>query len=330
MRILVAGGTGAVGRRLVPLLVTRGHRVAVTTRTPSKSDLVRTMGADPIVADGLDRQAVERAVDAARPEVIVHQMTSLAKLRNPKHFDRAFARTNRLRIEGTRHLIDAALALGVRRLVAQSYTGWPNTREGGPIKVEDDPLDAKPPRTMRKTLEAIRTLEHYVRGCSGLEGVVLRYGSFYGPGTPFGPGGEVYESIRRGRFPIVGRGSGVWSFVHIDDVAVATAVAVEDDPTGVFNIVDDEPAEVAVWLRELAFLFAAPRPRRMPVWLARFLIGDAGVSLMTEVRGASNAKAKRVLRWQPQYPSWRDGFRWELVAQRRHDWPEPSATRLGA
>jgi nucleoside-diphosphate-sugar epimerase len=330
MKILVAGGTGAVGRRLVPLLVSRGHSVAATTHTPARSDLVRTLGAEPILADGLDRHAVERAVEAARPEVIVHEMTSLANLRNPKHFDRVFARTNRLRIDGTRYLIEAARALGVRRLVAQSYTGWPYAREGGPIKVEDDPLDATPPRTMRKTLEAIRTLEHYVRSFSGLEGVVLRYGSFYGPGTPFAPGGEVYESIRRRRFPVVGCGTGIWSFVHIDDVAIATAIAAEGGPTGVFNIVDDEPAEVAVWLPELAFLFAARPPRRVPVWLARLLIGDAGVSLMTEVRGASNAKAKRVLGWQPLYPSWRDGFRWERLAHRREDWPTPAATRLGA
>jgi nucleoside-diphosphate-sugar epimerase len=293
----------------VPLLVSRGHTVSATTRTPSKTDLIRTMGAEPIVADGLDRSAVERAVDTARPEVIVHQMTSLSRLRNPKHFDRVFARTNRLRTEGTRHLIAAGLAAGVRRLVAQSYTGWPNAREGGPIKSEDDPLDRTPPRHMRKTLEAIRSLEHDVWMASGLEGVVLRYGAFYGPGTPLGPGGEVYERIHRRQFPLVGRGSGVWSFVHIDDAALATAIAVEGQPTGIFNIVDDEPAEVALWLPELAFALGTPPPRRMPVWLARFAIGEVGVSLMTRVRGASNAKAKGVLGWQPLYPSWRDGFR---------------------
>lgn len=330
MKILVAGGTGAVGRRLVPLLVTRGHSVAATTRTASKRGLIRTMGADPIVADGLDPQAVERAVDEARPEVIVHQMTSLQQQRNPKHFDRIFARTNRLRAEGTRYLIDAARALGVRRLVAQSYAGWPNARDGEPIKSEDAPLDATPPRAMRRTLEAIRTLEHQVRSAGDLEGTVLRYGSFYGPGTAFGPGGEVYESIRRRRFPIVGRGSGIWSFVHVDDVAIATAIAVEGGPTGVFNIVDDEPTEVAVWLPELAFLFGAPPPRHVSVWLARLFIGDAGISLMTEVRGASNEKAKRVLGWQPLHPSWRHGFRWELAAHRRPEWPKPAATRLGA
>ena len=309
MKILVAGGTGAVARRLVPLLVARGHTVAATTRTPSKGDLIRTMGAEPIVADGLDPGAVERAVDAARPEAIVHQMTSLKRLQNPKHFDRVFALTNRLRTEGTRYLIAAGLAAGVRRLVAQSYTGWPNAREGGPIKSEDDPLDRTPPRTMRESLDAIRMLEHHVQLASGLEGVVLRYGAFYGPGTPFGPGGAVYERIRQRRFPLVGSGSGVWSFVHIDDVALATAIAVEGRPTGVFNIVDDAPAEVGVWLPELAFLLGAPSPRRVPVWLARLAIGDAGVSLMTQVRGASNAKARGVLGWQPMYPNWRDGFR---------------------
>jgi len=308
MKVFVAGGTGAVGSRLVPLLVNRGHDVVATTRSADKIPALRAMGADAVVVDGLDRHAIEAAVRAAGPEAISHQMTALASMRSLKHFDREFALTNRLRAEGSQYLVAAAVAVGVRRLVAQSYTGWPNPREGGRVKTEDDGLDPAPPRSMCATLDAIRTLERTVMTAKGINPIVLRYGSFYGPGTPVGPGGEIFEAVRRRRFPIVGRGTGVWSFVHIDDVALATAMALEGGPPGVYNIVDDDPAEVSVWLPELARVIDARSPARVPEWIAQLMIGRAGVSVMTSIRGSSNAKARRLLTWRPLYPTWRDGF----------------------
>jgi nucleoside-diphosphate-sugar epimerase len=313
MNVLVAGGTGAVGRRLLPLLISRGHRVIATTSSGAKLNALSALGAEPVVMNGLDREAVDRVVLSVRPDALIHQMTSLASMASLRRFDREFALTNRLRTEGTRHLVAAAHAAGVRRLVAQSYTGWPNERQGGRVKSEDDALDAAPPRSMRETLDAIRNLEHQVL-TAPMRGIVLRYGSFYGPGCPLGPGGAVYESVRKRQLPVVGNGAGVWSFVNIDDVALATALATERLDTGIFNIVDDEPVEVAEWLPELARILGSPPPRHVPVWLARFAIGEAGVSMMTSIRGSSNAKARRELGWQPRYPSWREGFRQALHA----------------
>lgn len=309
MNVFVAGATGAVGKRLVPLLVSAGHRVVGTTRTSSKMDALRAAGAEPVLLDGLDEAAVMRAVASARPDVIVHQMTALASMRSLKNFDEEFVITNRLRTAGTEYLLAAARAAGTRRFVAQSYSGWPNIREGGRVKTEEDPLDPSPPRAMAQTLAAIRRLEATVPGAPGITGMVLRYGSLYGPGTSIGPGGEVVTMVRQRKFPIVGGGAGVWSFTHIDDAAKATRLAVEQGPAGVYNIVDDEPAEVSVWLPELARAAGARPPYRLPAWLGRLVIGETGVSIMTTVRGSSNAKAKRVLGWQPVYPSWRDGFR---------------------
>jgi nucleoside-diphosphate-sugar epimerase len=308
VRILVAGASGAVGQRLLPLLVRAGHDVFGTTRSSAKTNLIEKLGAHPVVMDALDRQAVLQAVTSTRPQVIVHQMTSLARMRNLKKFDAEFAATNRLRTEGTTHLIEASEPAGVERLVVQSFTGWPYAREGGRIKDEDDPLDPHPPEAMQRTLEAIRRLEAAVLGARTLNGIVLRYGYFYGPGTSIAPESDTGRAILRRQLPVVGTGSGVWSFIHIDDVAQATALAIAGAPSGLYNIVDDEPADVAVWLPALARAFGAKPPRHVPVWLARWLIGDAGVSLMTGVRGASNAKAKRVLSWQPRYATWRDGF----------------------
>jgi 2-alkyl-3-oxoalkanoate reductase len=313
MRIFVAGATGVVGKRFVPLLVRRGHQVVASTRASDKVEAIRGLGAEAVIVDALDRDAVVRAVRAARPDVIVHQMTALARMKSLKQFDREFALTNRLRTEGTDYLLEAARAAGVRRLVVQSYTGWPNIREGGRVKTEQDPLDPHPPDNMRQTLAAIRQLEQKVPAAADIEGIVLRYGSFYGPGTAFDRGGDIFEAVRRRQFPLVGGGSGVWSFSHMDDVAMATALAAEADgntvPRGVYNIVDDDPAEVSTWLPEFARIIGAKPPRRLPAWLARFVIGDVGVSMMTQIRGSSNALAKRVLNWQPAYPSWRDGFR---------------------
>ena len=308
MKIFVAGATGAVGKRLVPLLISKGHQVVASTQTAGKTAALRALGAEAIVLDGLNRNAVIDAAVAARPEAIVHQMTALASMRSLKNFDEEFAVTNRLRTEGTEHLIAAAQAAGTRKLVVQSYTGWPNTRTGGPVKTEDDPLDPNPPKRMSRSLAAMRELERLVASANGIQGTVLRYGNFYGPGTSFAPDGEITRMVRRRQFPIIGSGAGIWSFIHMDDTASATLAAIESDASGVFNIVDDEPAAVSVWLPELAKTIGAKPPRRIPAWLGRLVMGESGVSMMTQSRGSSNAKAKRVLSWQPIYPSWRQGF----------------------
>jgi nucleoside-diphosphate-sugar epimerase len=312
MRIFIAGATGAVGRRLVPLLFQGGHQVTAMTRTAGKAAGLRAAGADPVVADALDREAVLAAVTAARPEVVVHELTDLAGMRDFRKVDEGFAATNRLRTEGTDHLVAAARAAGARRFVAQSFAGWPFPRTGGPVKTEDDPLDPDPPAALRPTLDAIRHLEAAVLGAPGLEGVVLRYGGFYGPGTSAGDGGFMLDDLRRRRFPLVGGGTGVWSFVHIDDAAAATAAAVERGGPGIYQIVDDDPAPVSAWLPALAAAIGAPPPRRVPAWAARLLASEHGVVLMTQVRGASNAKARRELGWRPAHPSWREGFRTAL------------------
>jgi nucleoside-diphosphate-sugar epimerase len=309
MRVFLAGATGAIGRRLIQVLVRADHSVVGMTRSPENADAIRAAGAEPVVADALNENAVMAAVRQAEPEVVVHQLTAIPPNTNPRKFDREFELTNRLRTEGTDHLLAAARAAGARRFVAQSFAGWPHAREGGLVKTEEDPLDPSPPKAMRRTLEAIRYLEGAVVGAEELEGLVLRYGSFYGPGTSLGEGGVHWEMIRRRRFPIVGRGTGVWSFIHIDDAATATLAAIERGAPGVYNIVDDEPAPVAEWLPALAAAVGAKPPRHVPTWLARLAVGEPGVVLMTEIRGASNAKAKRELDWQPAYVSWRDGFR---------------------
>jgi nucleoside-diphosphate-sugar epimerase len=306
MRVFVAGATGAVGTRLVPALVEAGHSVVGMTRSPEKAVAVRSAGAEPVVADALDREAVTEAVRSAEPEAVVHQLTALPSKFNARKVDRLFATTNRLRTEGTDHLLAAAQAAGARRFVAQSFAGWPYARVGGPVKTEDDPLDPDPPAAMRGTVEAIRHLERAVLGADGVEGIVLRYGGFYGPGTGLG---AMLDEVRRRRFPIVGKGTGMWSFVHMEDVAGATLAAVERGAPGVYNVVDDEPAPVSEWLPYLAEAIGAKPPRRVPAFVGRLVAGEAAVSLMTQARGASNEKAKRELGWQPIYPSWREGFR---------------------
>jgi nucleoside-diphosphate-sugar epimerase len=315
MKIFLVGATGAIGRRLVPLLAASGHQVVATTRTLAKAESLGASGIEPIVLDALNREAVFKAIAATRPDIVVHQATALSRLRNLKRFDQEFKLTNRLRTEGTAHLLEAAKAAGVRRFLAQSYTGWPNAREGGPVKTEDDPLDSAPPKQMRRTLEAIRYLENAVLHSSTIGGIVLRYGSFYGPGTSLSPGGDIVELVRRRRLPVFGSGAGIWSFTHIDDAANATRLAIERGSSGIFNIVDDEPAKVSVWLPELAQVIGARPPYTVPVWLGRLAIGEAGVHMMTKARGSSNLKAKRALNWQPMYPSWRDGFRRGLAAE---------------
>jgi 2-alkyl-3-oxoalkanoate reductase len=310
MKIFVAGATGVLGRALVPQLVARGHEVVGMTRSASKQDLVRSLGARPVVADALDPDAVAQAVASAEPELIMHQLTALSGDLDIRHIDRAFATTNRLRTEGTDHLLAAGRAVGVRRFVAQSYAGWPAARTGGPVKGEDAPFDAEPPKQLRAMLDAIRYLEEAVTGARWLEGVVLRYGGFYGPGTTLSadPTASHSAAILKRQFPVVGDGGGVWSFVHIDDAATATAIAAERGERGIYNVVDDEPAPTRDWMPELARALGAKPPRRVPRWLGRLLAGEAAAVMMTEVRGASNEKAKREFGWKPRYASWRQGF----------------------
>ncbi|MCC9076091.1 NAD(P)-dependent oxidoreductase [Litorilinea aerophila] len=309
MRIFVAGSTGALGKALVPLLLEHGYEVIALTRSAEKARALATLGAQPSIADPLDRDALTAAVRQAEPEVIVHQLTALADATgNFKRFDQEFALTNRLRTEVTDTLLAAARLVGARRFIVQSYCGWPFARVGGPVKTEEDPLDPNPPASFRQTLAAIRYLEDAVCNATDVEALALRYGMFYGPGTGIAQDGRLVELVRKRRFPIVGNGAGIWSFIHIEDAARATVAAITHGSPGIYNIVDDEPAPVAVWLPFLANAVGAKPPRKVPVWLARLLIGAGGVSMMTKIRGGSNAKAKRELRWQPIYPSWRRGF----------------------
>ena len=306
MRVLVAGATGAIGRQLVPRLVAAGHEVHAMTRSTSKQAMLSGLGALPLVADALDPDQVAQAVARARPEVIVHELTAITGM-DTRHFDRDFAVTNRLRTEGTDNLLAAGQAIGIRRFVAQSFFAF-YARSGGTVKSEDEPTDPTPAREMRETAAAIRHLEDAVLAASWTEGVVLRYGGFYGPGTAMAPGGWSSEAVRRRRFPIVGDGRGVWSFIHVADAADATVAAVEHGRRGIYNIVDDDPAPVAEWLPALAQELGAKQPMRIPRFVARLVAGETGVVMMTELRGASNAKAKRELGWSPRHPSWRDGL----------------------
>ncbi|GAA4563881.1 NAD(P)-dependent oxidoreductase [Micromonospora coerulea] len=310
MRVFVAGGTGVLGRRLVPQLVARGHQVTATTTSAAKLGLLQQLGAEAAVMDGLDAMSVGEAVAAARPDAIVHQMTAISPVHagkpDIKHIDRWFAGTIRLRTEGTDHLLAAAEAAGVSHFVAQSYANWNGIRQGGWVKTEEDPLDPETGTVMRKGAEAIRHLEEVVLRAGG---AVLRYGGLYGPGAT----DDQVELVRKRQFPLVGGGTGYGSWVHLDDAASATVLAVEQRARGVFNIVDDEPAPASEWLPYLAACAGAKRPMRVPKWLARLLAGEAAVIMMTEGRGFSKAKAKRELGWELRYPSWRQGFKEELA-----------------
>jgi nucleoside-diphosphate-sugar epimerase len=308
MRVFVAGATGAIGKQLVPRLVAAGHEVYGMTRSESKQAMLYDLGAVPVIADALDPDQVADAVARARPEVIVHQLTAIGAL-DLRHFDRDFALTNRLRTEGTDYLLSAGQNVGVRRFVAQAVAGYgAYARTGGPVKSEEDPLARTPARGMHETLAAIRHLEEAVLGARWTEGIVLRYGAFYGPGTSLTPGGEQFELVRRRKFPLVGDGGGVWSFIHVADAAEATVAAVERGSRGVYNVVDDDPALVAEWLPALAQTLGGKKPMRVPRFVGRLFAGETGVMMMTEIRGASNAKAKRDLGWQPKHASWRQGF----------------------
>jgi nucleoside-diphosphate-sugar epimerase len=300
MRVFVAGASGAIGSRLVPQLIERGHEVIGTSRSPANAERVRALGAEPIVLDLLDPRAVRKAVLESEPDAIVHQATALADVRFSRNLDRSFAQTNRLRTEGTDALLAAAREAGVRRFLAQSFASFRYAREGATVKTEDDPLDATPVPTMRETAAAMRYLDQAVTDAGG---TTLRYGGFYGAAHD-----GLLEPVRKRRFPIVGDGGGVFSFIHLDDAAAATVLALEQDRAGIYNIVDDEPAPVREWLPLLANVLGAKPPRRVPRWLARLVAGDAAVMMGTGTRGASNAKAKRELDWELRYPSWREGF----------------------
>jgi nucleoside-diphosphate-sugar epimerase len=310
MRVFVAGGAGVMGQRLVPQLVARGHQVTATTTGRGKLGLLEQLGADGVVMDGLDAESVGQAVAAARPDAIVHEMTAISPAHSGKpdmkHFDRWFATTSRLRTEGTDHLLAAAEATGVPHFVAQSYGQWNGIRQGGWVKTEEDPLDPMEGTVAHPMAEAIRHLEDVVLRAGG---AALRYGGLYGPGVT----DDQVELLRKRQFPLVGGGTGYSSFVHLDDAASATVLAVEHKARGVFNIVDDDPAPASQWLPYLAACAGAKRPMRVPKWLARLLAGEVAVMMMTEGRGFSNAKAKRELGWQLRYPSWRQGFKEGLV-----------------
>jgi len=301
MHVFIAGGTGAIGRRLIPQLVERDHRVTATTRGPAKLAGLEKLGARAVVVDGLDSAAVGEAVASAEPDAVVHQMSALSGKLDPKHFDRSFALTNRLRTEGLDHLVAAAQATGVPHIVAQSFTGWPNIRSGGWVKDEEDPLDPEPPRAQRETLGAIRYLEETVQK---EDGTVLRYGGFYGDASD-----AMVPLVRKRQLPVVGGGTGYASWVHLDDAAAATVLALEQQARGVFNIVDDEPAPASEWLPFLADCVGAKPPLRLPVWVVRLAAGEVAVSMLTRTRGSSNARAKRELGWELRWPSWRQGFR---------------------
>ncbi len=307
MRVLIAGATGVMGQQLVPRLTEVGHDVFAMIRKESDKAKMSRLGAVPVVADALDRAEVEDAVRQAAPDVVVHQLTAIGDI-DTRHFDRSFAATNRLRIEGTDNLLAAARAVGVRRFVAQSNGAFTYDRTGGPVKSEHDPLDRSPVRQMSSMIAAIEHLENAVLGADWTEGIVLRYGAFYGPGTSMAPGSEQFEMIRKRKFPVVGDGGGVWSFIHVADAAEATVAAVENGDRGVYNIVDDEPAPVAEWLPELAAMLGAKKPMRVPRFIGRLAAGQAGLVLMTELRGASNGKAKRDLGWHPAHSTWRQGI----------------------
>jgi 2-alkyl-3-oxoalkanoate reductase len=308
MKVFIAGGSGALGQPLITQLRAAGHEVVTMTRSPGKTAALQRLGAEVAVANAFDRDAVTKAVMRAEPEVLIHQLTALSGFTDFKHFDRAFAVTNRLRTEGTDNLLAAARAAGVRRFIAQSYGGWNYERAGEMVKTEEAPLDPNPPAAQRESLAAIRHLEAAVMGAGEPEGVVLRYGGFYGPGTSLSRDGEATELVRKRKFPIVGGGTGMWSFAHIEDAASATVAAVDRGAPGIYNVADDEPAQVSAWLPALARELGAKPPQRIPTWLGRIVAGEVVVSMMTQIRGISNAKAKRELEWAPRYPSYREGF----------------------
>ncbi|HEY6088214.1 MAG TPA: NAD(P)-dependent oxidoreductase [Gemmatimonadaceae bacterium] len=308
MKVLVTGGTGAIGKFLLPLLVENKHEVTALTRSVIKAAQLEDTGVSAAVVDPFDKPRLVAEVRRAEPEVIIHQLTALSGVGNFRKFDQEFTLTNRFRTEVTDTLLAAARSIGTRRFIAQSYCGWPYAKKGGPIKTEEDPLDPKPPESFTKTLAAIRYLEDTLGKTTFLEAVALRYGMFYGPGTAIGKGGAILNMVKKRRFPVIGGGGGVWSFIHVLDAARATLAAMSRGAPGIYNVVDDEPAKVSIWLPALAKAVEAKPPFKIPHWLGELTIGKAGMPIMTQIRGCSNEKAKRELNWTPIYPSWRIGF----------------------
>lgn len=309
MRVLVAGASGAIGRALVPLLAAHGHAVGGLIRNPANAGIVQALGAEPLTADALDPSAVADAFERFRPDAVLHQLTALPAESDLRDLDRVFAATNRLRTEGTANLVAASRQIGVRRFVAQSFCGWTFARVGGPVKAEDDPLDPDPLPAFRRTLDALRHLERAMAEAPDLRGVALRYGAFYGPGTMVSREGAMVRQLRRRLLPVVGDGGGIWSFIHIEDAARATVAALKADEVGTFQVVDDDPAPVREWLPNLADAVGAKAPFRLPAAIARLVLPKHLVVMMTEVRGASNARFRRTFSWRPAYGSWREGFR---------------------
>jgi nucleoside-diphosphate-sugar epimerase len=330
MRVFLAGGSGVVGQRLVPQLIAAGHEVTATTRSQGspRQRLLTSLGADVVALDGLNETSVIRTINAAQPDAVINEMTSLPAMVSLRHWDRDFFLTNQLRTRGNDHLLRAARRAGVRRFVAQSFTGWPNIRSGGPVKDESELLDPKPPAAMRRSLKAIHWLEESVRHAEGIEAIALRYGSLYGPGTALSR--DYVELLRKRKLPLIGDGGGVWSFIHVDDAAAATVAALERGAPGIYNVVDDDPAPARDWVPCLAEVVGAKPPRRVPVWLARILAGEVAVSMMTQIRGSSNALAKRELGWEPGYRSWREGFRFGLREASSVDQLTTAATGQGS
>lgn len=307
MKIFLAGATGVIGRRLVPAMASAGYEVVGTSRTIEGAARVQALGGEGIVLDALDRSAVIDAVARISPEVVMHQLTDIRSV-DLKDFDGSFASTNRLRTDALDHLLNAARSSGAKRFVAQSFTGWTNERIGAVPKTETDPLDRDPAKQARMSLQAINHLETRILEADDIEAIALRYGHLYGPETAYAPGGEMYEAISRRKIPVVGGGKGVWSFLHVEDAVSATVAALTDGESGLFNIVDDHPVSVSEWLPIMARSIGAKTPRRVPAFLAKAAIGEQGIRFMTDIRGSSNAKAKRILGWEPAHPSWRDGF----------------------
>jgi nucleoside-diphosphate-sugar epimerase len=310
VRVFVAGATGVIGRRLVPLLIADGHHVTGMVRSAERTEAVRAIGAEPAIADALDAEAVGSAVSDARPDAVIHELTSLPQRIDPRKLERDFALNDRLRSEGTRHLVAAAQAAGAGRIVAQSIAFAYAPGPQGTVHRERDPLFLQAPKPFRRSVEALRDLDGAVLGAGGL---VLRYGYFYGPGSAISTDGSIVQDLARRRLPIVGRGDGVWSFIHVDDAARATVATLTSGGSGAYNVVDDDPARVSDWIPALAAAIGAPRPFRVPAFIARLAAGSYGASTMTESQGASNELAKRELGWSPQHASWREGFRTALA-----------------